>query len=80
MEDALVHLVKRGLVKEATVLILVLMEDALVLVSLKQRFGVSHSSLNPCFNGRCTRTKVNPIKKTLKRGLNPCFNGRCTRT
>ena len=37
-------------------------------------------SLNPCFNGRCTRTKPESYTKDGKSGLNPCFNGRCTRT
>ena len=62
------------------VLILVLMEDALVL----QGSGLPvrrQDSLNPCFNGRCTRTL--PRKATITAiscSLNPCFNGRCTRT
>ena len=38
-------------------------------------------SLNPCFNGRCTRTLAKQNKfKAYFEGLNPCFNGRCTRT
>ena len=55
------------------------MEDALVRLIMLSGCVVI-TCLNPCFNGRCTRTtyKVNPIKKTLS--LNPCFNGRCTRT
>ena len=37
--------------------------------------------LNPCCNGRCTRTKCSQCLKTTKRFcLNPCCNGRCTRT
>ena len=36
--------------------------------------------LNPCFNGRCTRTNGQPVKGKHAGGLNPCFNGRCTRT
>ena len=37
--------------------------------------------LNPCFNGRCTRTTVKKQKiEFTVVGLNPCFNGRCTRT
>ena len=61
------------------VLILVLMEDALV---LKSESGLLeyHISLNPCFNGRCTRTIPLSNNSTLGVGLNPCFNGRCTRT
>ena len=39
------------------------------------------SSLNPCFNGRCTRTLVLGIIECASvDSLNPCFNGRCTRT
>ena len=39
------------------------------------------TGLNPCFNGRCTRT-AKMVKNLVVRGvsLNPCFNGRCTRT
>ena len=37
--------------------------------------------LNPCFNGRCTRTFAEvEQEKSQVVGLNPCFNGRCTRT
>ena len=38
-------------------------------------------SLNPCFNGRCTRTdELFELKGGKRYRLNPCFNGRCTRT
>ena len=39
------------------------------------------AGLNPCFNGRCTRTSQ-VLRFTQANGqcLNPCFNGRCTRT
>ena len=54
MEDALVRYEKASKNTRDYVLILVLMEDALV------RFLTFHLtrivSLNPCFNGRCTRT------------------------
>ena len=55
MEDALVP--KSGLQNGITkgVLILVLMEDALVPVSIKLS-EKAKTSLNPCFNGRCTST------------------------
>ncbi len=56
------------------------MEDALVLPLFFTLLGLS-LSLNPCFNGRCTRTR--PIDPELSEeiiSLNPCFNGRCTRT
>ena len=38
------------------VLILVLMEDALVPESSSSIQNARATSLNPCFNGRCTRT------------------------
>ena len=40
----------------ARVLILVLMEDALAQIYHESEQG-SRTSLNPCFNGRCTRTR-----------------------
>ena len=37
--------------------------------------------LNPCCNGRCTRTRDGwQFFENLGRSLNPCCNGRCTRT
>ena len=45
--------------------------------SLKQ----GNESLNPCCNGRCTRTEqIVDITKAYNGSLNPCCNGRCTRT
>ena len=59
MEDALV---RDGLIgvsdRRNCVLILVLMEDALVLNKEKNIQTVIQASLNPCFNGRCTRTST----------------------
>ena len=55
MEDALVRNVVQGKAANDWVLILVLMEDALV-QSWNLSFGVMTACLNPCFNGRCTRT------------------------
>ena len=81
MEDALVLksvFSKNGEIR--TVLILVLMEDALV----RDIRGLTlhpQNGLNPCFNGRCTRTSFTQNTSDLgMRCLNPCFNGRCTRT
>ena len=55
MEDALA-LFKRSLYKiKIEVLILVLMEDALAPLEVLVLDLIS-KSLNPCFNGRCTRT------------------------
>ena len=56
------------------------MEDALVpwnYLSLHE----NKVGLNPCFNGRCTRTiGINIPEVNCFDSLNPCFNGRCTRT
>ena len=80
MEDALAlctHLT--SMTTTQRVLILVLMEDALAhrdFSFMKKEI----TSLNPCFNGRCTRTKQVISVLSLQSCLNPCFNGRCTRT
>ena len=56
MEDALVQTSAFVLFEySSNVLILVVMEDALVLSSLLSYLDV-FLSLNPCCNGRCTRT------------------------
>ena len=54
------------------------MEDALVqdIPTPKEE----KEGLNPCFNGRCTRTFKAAKDTDLWWRLNPCFNGRCTRT
>ena len=64
MEDALVHGIKAHIKAYSRVLILVLMEDALVLFKL-HKIIMRIKSLNPCFNGRCTRT-CNKIRETTK--------------
>ena len=56
MEDALaLYMKKNEFIK--LVLILVLMEDALAQLFIRQN-QYNHDSLNPCFNGRCTRTSI----------------------
>mgnify|MGYP001677779087 CR=1 FL=1 len=55
MEDALVQSQVCDQLKRFGVLILVVMEDALVL-SKKKNLYAQIISLNPCCNGRCTRT------------------------
>ena len=55
MEDALAHSVCCHMVGGGMVLILVLMEDALALALIVGAV-FNAASLNPCFNGRCTRT------------------------
>ena len=55
------------------------MEDALVRLHNSYQRKTSYG-LNPCFNGRCTRTKSKQRRTSIQRCLNPCFNGRCTRT
>ena len=80
MEDALVLMSDLHYGHENIVLILVLMEDALVHVSYLSNLPHYLVSLNPCFNGRCTRTELKAIEEIYSVSLNPCFNGRCTRT
>ena len=79
MEDALAHEQFHSYRLRLQVLILVLMEDALAL-TCKDAEVKNFESLNPCFNGRCTRTPRINITSALDNSLNPCFNGRCTRT
>ena len=38
-----------------------------------------HNGLNPCFNGRWSRTRMKTLN-TNQSCLNPCFNGRWSRT
>ena len=55
MEDALAQLQSGSVSPLKVVLILVLMEDALAhLITFLNKKAMK--SLNPCFNGRCTRT------------------------
>ena len=77
MEDALALAERSEDCKE--VLILVVMEDAL---ALPKRVADcrSYAGLNPCCNGRCTRTNHILSHPEAIIGLNPCCNGRCTRT
>ena len=56
------------------------MEDALAPSEEVKSQVVDQLSLNPCFNGRCTRTDHDGEFIQIEGGLNPCFNGRCTRT
>ncbi len=55
------------------------MEDALAL-NIKDTCRSLSAGLNPCFNGRCTRTANKFWEGKEIICLNPCFNGRCTRT
>ena len=81
MEDALARVSVSILTRCAAVLILVVMEDALALYYRISKSKKLLAGLNPCCNGRCTRTSINMIKKEIKKAsLNPCCNGRCTRT
>ena len=54
------------------------MEDALARNTKQATSGLLR--LNPCFNGRCTRTTLKGYRTKFGKSLNPCFNGRCTRT
>ena len=44
------------------------MEDALVL-NKNHKFDVMFDSLNPCFNGRCTRTVKAQVKEQMRQVL-----------
>ena len=71
----------KALVRDISVLILVLMEYALR-VWHKQNLLSVRRSLNPCSNGICS-TRHNRISRSasLQKCLNPCSNGICsTRT
>ena len=62
------------------VLILVLMEDGLG-HTLKLKLQLLKLRLNPCFNGRWSRTTYRGDCLTdCCLSLNPCFNGRWSRT
>ena len=62
------------------VLILVLMEDGLGL-TVWPKLGITEKfSLNPCFNGRWSRTVKETMRNPHIKRLNPCFNGRWSRT
>ena len=54
------------------------MEDGLVpgMVSLSERLF----SLNPCCNGRWSRTAEDKVLTSQQVSLNPCCNGRWSRT
>ena len=54
------------------------MEDALAPVGRPICIITLTAGLNPCCNGRCTRTLNKEMKQ--EKCLNPCCNGRCTRT
>ena len=79
MEDALALILKVYFQKMVKVLILVVMEDALA----PYRHQCTRNKLfrlNPCCNGRCTRTAMKLFLNGTMESLNPCCNGRCTRT
>ena len=63
MEDALAPPENAEFVRETAVLILVVMEDALahIFKGVKKDSG---GSLNPCCNGRCTRTEFQSAKSS----------------
>ena len=66
MEDALVHINNVCLNVFDVVLILVLMEDALVRLVWFLPSQPLQRGLNPCFNGRCTRTlRLSPLNMEI---------------
>ena len=40
--------------------------------------GTKGTSLNPCFNGRCSVSDNEQEAQEKAESLNPCFNGRCS--
>ena len=80
MEDALAQDTFQLGATTLVVLILVVMEDALALLGLSSLNGYETEGLNPCCNGRCTRTDLSKSSNCSFFSLNPCCNGRCTRT
>ena len=80
MEDGLVHLlIEMIILKLLSVLILVVMEDGLVR-STPCYFCSYSRSLNPCCNGRWSRTNYSCNNSLFSSCLNPCCNGRWSRT
>ena len=55
------------------------MEDGLVL-SLRNAMAITNVGLNPCCNGRWSRTYQIRCLMAKNMGLNPCCNGRWSRT
>ena len=55
------------------------MEDGLVHVKNEPE-KLKDAGLNPCCDGRWSRTYVNPNKEDNCEGLNPCCDGRWSRT
>ena len=80
MEDGLVlHFFQEQVIPETNVLILVVMEDGLV-PCLINFDSLLTDSLNPCCNGRWSRTPLHVELVNLRECLNPCCNGRWSRT
>ena len=59
--------------------ILVMLDDALVLILTILSDGTDNLRLNPCYAGRCSST-LKKKKLIMKRSLNPCYAGRCSST
>ena len=55
------------------------MEDGLVLSELEGLVPTVHS-LNPCCDGRWSRTIDDAVRIINEKGLNPCCDGRWSRT
>ena len=80
MEDGLVlSATEQPMPGDPMVLILVVMEDGLVQV-LRQVNQMTSKCLNPCCNGRWSRTRHSSGCIRCCRSLNPCCNGRWSRT
>ena len=67
------------LVKEiGTVLILILLENALRLCGSALQIHNVMGCLNPYFVGKCSTAKINIMTKQEFLGLNPYFVGKCS--
>ena len=81
MEDGLVHFIAIDSIDEDTiVLILVVMEDGLVQAWMQGIAKHFNDSLNPCCDGRWSRTCLVISIFSLNSCLNPCCDGRWSRT
>ena len=64
----------------ATVLILVLMEDALVRTAERRSVFLKHVLILVLMEDALVPSHISNPEKDVKKSLNPCFNGRCTST
>ena len=78
MEDGLGETYKKGEACSLQVLILVVMEDGLGVQEIHSH-RKNRRRLNPCCNGRWSRSREIVELRKIIRSLNPCCNGRWSR-